>query len=61
VSRAGTVAALLYVLLMVRLVRPPLCRDYGGWWPYEDETGFGYKDWLCQLPRGHAGKHWARA
>jgi hypothetical protein len=41
--------------ILGRFRRKP-CGDLA-MFPYETATEFGYIDWACHLPRGHAGDH----
>jgi hypothetical protein len=59
----------LYTALLLRVIwgevfrasGQGLCND-SRWLPYEDEEGFGYREWRCQQPAGHSGQHsgWLR-
>ena len=41
----------------VQGVDPPRCGDLR-MFPYDHgDEGFGYQDWSCFLPMGHAGQH----
>jgi hypothetical protein len=56
-----TVLTLVLLAVAVKVFRPPVCNDWGGYGGYDDGENWGYKDWFCDLPRGHRGDHWARA
>lgn len=53
---AVAICILAYAAVSWFRSRNALCGDVA-WLPFEDESGFGYCDWFCELLRGHPGDH----